>query len=157
MSRDKIKPPIYYHLKCCFYSPVFPVGSLPDSMVHGANMRPTWGRQDPGGAHIDPMNIAIWAMIRSHDLSYDFVFLSLTYASIQIHMVFRGIIGSDNLMFNSMSNGFLIIWQTLERNHISLIRATNLELRLCNLLLIETVKCVSGSLVSKQAACTKLY
>ena len=31
-----------------------------DSKVHGANMRPIWGRQDPGGPHVDPMNFAIW-------------------------------------------------------------------------------------------------
>ena len=28
----------------------------PDSKVHGANMGPIWGRQDPGGPHIGPMN-----------------------------------------------------------------------------------------------------
>ena len=33
---------------------------IPDSKVHGANMGPTWGRQDPGGPHVDPMNFAIW-------------------------------------------------------------------------------------------------
>ena len=32
----------------------------PDSKVHGANMRPIWGRQDPGGPHVGPMNFAIW-------------------------------------------------------------------------------------------------
>ena len=32
----------------------------PDSKVHGANMGPTWGRQDPGGPHVGPMNFAIW-------------------------------------------------------------------------------------------------
>ena len=32
----------------------------PDSKVHGANMGPIWGRQDPGGPHIGPMNFAIW-------------------------------------------------------------------------------------------------
>ena len=32
------------------------------SKVHGANMGPTWGRQDPGGPHVDPMNLAIWAL-----------------------------------------------------------------------------------------------
>ena len=35
----------------------------PDSKVHGANMGPIWGRQDPGGPHVGPMNIAIWAYI----------------------------------------------------------------------------------------------
>ena len=32
----------------------------PDSKVHGANMGPIWGRQDPGGPHDGPMNFAIW-------------------------------------------------------------------------------------------------
>ena len=29
----------------------------PESRVHGANMRPIWGRQDPGGPHVGPMNL----------------------------------------------------------------------------------------------------
>ena len=32
----------------------------PDSKVPGANMGPIWGRQDPGGPHIGPMNFAVW-------------------------------------------------------------------------------------------------
>ena len=32
----------------------------PDSKVHGANMGPIWGRQDPGGPHVGPMNFVIW-------------------------------------------------------------------------------------------------
>ena len=35
--------------------------SSPDSKVHGANMGPIWGRQDPGGPHVGPMNFVIWA------------------------------------------------------------------------------------------------
>ena len=31
----------------------------PDSKVHGANMGPIWGRQDPGGPHVGPKNLAI--------------------------------------------------------------------------------------------------
>ena len=34
--------------------------NYPDSKVHGANMGPIWGRQDPGGTHVGPMNFAIW-------------------------------------------------------------------------------------------------
>ena len=34
-------------------------GTTPDSKVHGANMGPIWGRQDPGGSHVGPMNLAI--------------------------------------------------------------------------------------------------
>ena len=36
--------------------------SDPDSKVHGANMGPIWGRQDPGGSHVGPMNFAIWGV-----------------------------------------------------------------------------------------------
>ena len=32
----------------------------PDSKVPGTNMGPIWGRQDPGGPHVDPRNLAIW-------------------------------------------------------------------------------------------------
>ena len=32
----------------------------PDSKVHGANMGPIWGRQDPGGPHVGLMNFVIW-------------------------------------------------------------------------------------------------
>ena len=31
-----------------------------DSKIHGANMGPIWGRQDPGGPHAGPMNFANW-------------------------------------------------------------------------------------------------
>ena len=33
--------------------------SIPDSKVHGANMRTTWVLSAPGGSHIGPMNLAI--------------------------------------------------------------------------------------------------
>ena len=36
------------------------VNNIPDSKVHGAIMGPILGRQDPGGPHVDPMNLAIW-------------------------------------------------------------------------------------------------
>ena len=36
----------------------------PDSKVHGANMGPIWGRQDPGGPNVGPMNFAIWVGIQ---------------------------------------------------------------------------------------------
>ena len=35
----------------------------PDSNIHGANIGPTWDRQDPGGPHVGPMNFAIWVVI----------------------------------------------------------------------------------------------
>ena len=35
------------------------LSTIPDSKIHGANMGPIWGRQDPGGPHVGPMNLAI--------------------------------------------------------------------------------------------------
>ena len=32
---------------------------IPDSKVHGVNMRPIWGRQDPDGPHVGAMNFFI--------------------------------------------------------------------------------------------------
>ena len=37
--------------------------SCPDSKVHVANMGSIWGRQDPGGPHVGPMNFAIWEVL----------------------------------------------------------------------------------------------
>ena len=34
--------------------------AFPDSKIHGANMGPIWGRQDPDESHVGPMNFAIW-------------------------------------------------------------------------------------------------
>ena len=34
----------------------------PNSKVHGANVGPTWGRQDPGGPHVGHINFAIWVV-----------------------------------------------------------------------------------------------
>ena len=42
--------------------PLWVVKRVPDSKVHGANMGPIWGRQDPGGPHVDPMNFALWGV-----------------------------------------------------------------------------------------------
>ena len=35
---------------------------VPESSVHGANMGPIWGLQDPGGPHVRPMKFAIWGV-----------------------------------------------------------------------------------------------
>ena len=36
---------------------------FPHSKVHRDNMGPTWGRQDPGGPHVGPINFAIWVVL----------------------------------------------------------------------------------------------
>ena len=42
------------------YGELFFLKTGPDSKFHGANMGPIWGRQDPGGPHVGPMNFVIW-------------------------------------------------------------------------------------------------
>ena len=44
---------------CAFDMNLTETHSVPDSKVHGANMGSIWGRQDPGGPHVDPMKVAI--------------------------------------------------------------------------------------------------
>ena len=34
----------------------------PDTKDHGANMGPIWGRQDPGGPHVGPIDFAVWVI-----------------------------------------------------------------------------------------------
>ena len=34
----------------------------PESKVHAANMGPIWGRQDPDGPHVGPMNFILWGV-----------------------------------------------------------------------------------------------
>ena len=36
---------------------------IPDSKVHEAHLEPTWGRLDPGGPHVGPMNLVIWDVV----------------------------------------------------------------------------------------------
>ena len=42
----------------------------PDSKVHGANMGPTWVLSAPDEPHVDPMNLAIWAVMQNRSLWY---------------------------------------------------------------------------------------
>ena len=46
-----------------------PLGPNPDSKVHGAYMGPTWGQQNPGGPHVDPMSLAIFEDMPSISLA----------------------------------------------------------------------------------------
>ena len=38
---------------------------IPDSKVHGANIGPTWGRQDPVGPYVGHVNLANWDVFKS--------------------------------------------------------------------------------------------
>ena len=47
-----------------------------DSKVPAANMGPIWGRQDPGGPHVGPMNFAIWVVPYILPLNHSFLAVS---------------------------------------------------------------------------------
>ena len=51
-------------------APPLPRKSTLDSKVHEANMGPNWGRQDPGGPHVGPMNLAIWVIVTASQIYY---------------------------------------------------------------------------------------
>ena len=59
---------------------------LPISKVHGANMGPIWGRQDPGGPHVGPMNFAISAVhfFITQSRVWTRVFLSCKFSTFHI-------------------------------------------------------------------------
>ena len=42
------------------------LNTFPDSKVNWAYMGPIWGRQDPGGSHVGPINFAIWVSLCFH-------------------------------------------------------------------------------------------
>ena len=52
-----------YHTLHLLYKRLY--SNIPDSKVHGAKMGPIWGRQDPGGPHVGPMNLVIWDTVVS--------------------------------------------------------------------------------------------
>ena len=73
VSKAWHKNPLVYICMCLFWKQyqTFSLGLkkyLPDSKVNGANMGPIWGRQDPGGPHVGPMNFAIWAIVQEFTL-----------------------------------------------------------------------------------------
>ena len=43
----------------------FPSHIIPDSKIHGAHMRPTWGRQDSAGPHMGQVNLDLWDVLYS--------------------------------------------------------------------------------------------
>ena len=91
-ARDKVGTQRIYLLLNCKDSPTDCLActgnvggrqgdKLPDSKVRGAKMGPIWGRQDPGGPHVGPMNFAIWvatnALVTTNGGSRSFLIITL--------------------------------------------------------------------------------
>ena len=44
-----------------------------ESKIYGVYMGPIWGRQDPGGSHFGPINLAVWELgfnLKAQMISY---------------------------------------------------------------------------------------
>ena len=59
----KMLPTIHQSNRTVYSTRRFLAEMAPDSKVHGANMGPIRGRQEPGGPHVGPMNLAIWGLM----------------------------------------------------------------------------------------------
>ena len=57
---------------------------FPDSNAYGANMGPTWGRQDPGGPHVGTMNLAIWVAINNNFFGHEWGDLPVIFMSEEV-------------------------------------------------------------------------
>ena len=69
--------------------------SIPDSKIHGANMGPIWGRQDPGGPHVGPMNFAIWDQQNSRQFAKDiFQWMKVFWFQNKIPLKYAPLVGA---------------------------------------------------------------
>ena len=72
-------------------------GFFPDSKVHGANMGLIWGRQDPGGPHVGPMNLAIWVVsLYNEELEFTLKF-DRRHDKIKCRMDSRGAVNDNKV------------------------------------------------------------
>ena len=111
---------------------VWTVNYTPDSKVHGANMGPIWGRQDPGGPFVGPMNFAIW------DHKW---WLKLAVCLLLPLLVFEGFEISQNLFWSNRHS----VWcsnveQCTFTGNIISHTQMNLQIPLCNCFL-DIIKC----------------
>ena len=62
--------------------------SNPDSKIYGANMGPTWGRQDRSGPHVGPMNFALNIVLKTIPVftnSSNYVIWAVDFCRWRIH------------------------------------------------------------------------
>ena len=71
MSEQRSNMKTFIKNLCDIYMATVSIG-IPDSKVHGANMGPTWGQQDPGGPHVGHVNLVIWDIL-IHKLELIFI------------------------------------------------------------------------------------
>ena len=98
---DDNRPSAYSNLIITVPADVL-VLNTPESKIHGANLGPNWGRQDPGGPHVGPMNFAIWDCRHCADYRVRYESESLLSAINQLNM-FSLIPYQDEMSQNNMT------------------------------------------------------
>ena len=120
------------------------VNNHTDSKVHGANMAPIWGRQDPGGPHVGPWTLlsgqgsgilsssSIFSEFRKHCLPTEYHFrrrhmspeLSHNFAISYMYMLwwcilynFSCCISGDSLCFYQFRSGLPTVMYIWQSNH----------------------------------------
>ena len=73
---------VMFHMKWALSQPIRPILKYGKGVVHGANIGPIWGRRDPGGPYVGPMNFAILDS-KAKALWSKMFFLVIGYPNIQ--------------------------------------------------------------------------
>ena len=93
-----------------------------DSKIRGVNMGPTWGRQDPGGPHVGPMNLAIWVYIYLLFLSFvkterANVFKNWSWQKTMAHLSdLVSDMVADGLMTKGVRTSVTLLWKKFVRS-----------------------------------------
>ena len=77
LTRNRVYYVIACTCTCC---------NNPDSKVHGTNMAPIWGRQDPGGPHVGHMNLAIWEYMHCATQTYSHCLQTISLLQLEISL-----------------------------------------------------------------------
>ena len=130
----------------------------PDCKVHVAYMWPTWGRQDPGGLHVGPMNFAIRVCYNTEiETSFRWHFHHFLYRKLSF---WQHLVQPEMKMLSRWHLHFRVccwlrVWtcfanelfnQCLSQSHWSLTKGSRLRFRLplwpykiCFVILIKTI------------------
>ena len=125
--------------------------AYPDSKVHGANMGPIWGRQDPGGPHVGPMNFATWVIFAKIVTSL-WIFRNLTPSNTFV-MYLTTIITSEIRILRSH---FVRLWYETNVCAVRFTMVLQFNLFGCSLVYIW-IKCSLGPSVGVWGPATFLY
>ena len=86
----------------------------PESKIHGDNMRPAWGRQDPGGPHVGHMNIVIWVMKQiNQKMLFGNMSKFVTIQSIFCAETQKYLPNHTNLATDALNNQFCGVWHSV--------------------------------------------